>query len=176
MIFHNLFTLKATPYRGDICQLVLQAIEDEQLEVRLEASKTLSGLVHYGYVIVDDSVHKKFSEMAKTRMPKRKRGAAMEQVDVIRVGYALRHRHAGVLGMSACIQAFPYEVPYWMPQMLLEVGEHLHDGNYVQATVKKTLSEFRRTHHDNWQEHKQKFKDDQLTVLTDLLVSPNYYA
>lgn len=45
-----------------------------------------------------------------------------------------------------------------------------------QMTVKKTLSNFRRTHHDNWQEHKQQFTDDQLLVLTDLLVSPCYYA
>lgn len=46
----------------------------------------------------------------------------------------------------------------------------------MQMTVKKTLSNFRRTHHDNWQEHKQQFTDDQLLVLTDLLVSPCYYA
>lgn len=45
-----------------------------------------------------------------------------------------------------------------------------------QMTVKKTLSEFRRTHHDNWPEHRQSFTDDQLLVLTDLLVSPCYYA
>ncbi len=45
-----------------------------------------------------------------------------------------------------------------------------------QMTVKKALSNFRRTHYDNWQDHKQKFTDDQLVVLTDLLVSPNYYA
>lgn len=45
-----------------------------------------------------------------------------------------------------------------------------------QMTVKKTLSNFRRTHHDNWQQHKQQFTDDQLLVLTDLLVSPCYYA
>ena len=38
------------------------------------------------------------------------------------------------------------------------------------------MSDFRRTHHDNWQEHKQKFTEDQLLVLTDLLVSPCYYA
>ncbi|MEQ2177394.1 hypothetical protein GOODEAATRI_003076 [Goodea atripinnis] len=42
--------------------------------------------------------------------------------------------------------------------------------------VKKTMSEFRRTHHDNWQEHRQCFTDDQLLVLTNLLVSPCYYA
>ena len=47
---------------------------------------------------------------------------------------------------------------------------------YHQGTVKKVMSEFRRTHHDSWTEHKQKFTDDQLAVLTDLLVSPSYYA
>lgn len=49
-------------------------------------------------------------------------------------------------------------------------------NNHFQMTVKKTLSNFRRTHHDNWQQHKQQFTDDQLLVLTDLLVSPCYYA
>ena len=46
----------------------------------------------------------------------------------------------------------------------------------VQGTVKKTMSDFKRTHHDSWSEHKQKFTDDQLTVLADLLISPSYYA
>jgi len=38
------------------------------------------------------------------------------------------------------------------------------------------MMNFKRTHHENWRQHKQKFTDDQLTVLTDLLVSPSYYA
>ena len=46
----------------------------------------------------------------------------------------------------------------------------------VQGTVKKVLSDFRRTHHDSWNEHKRNFTDDQLVVLTDLLISPSYYA
>lgn len=45
-----------------------------------------------------------------------------------------------------------------------------------QGTVKRTLSEFRRTHQDNWQQHRQSFTAEQLLVLTDLLVSPCYYA
>ena len=55
-------------------------------------------------------------------------------------------------------------------------------GNYqsvcvvLQLTVKKTLATFKRTHLDSWHDHKQKFSDDQLLVLTELLVSPNYYA
>ena len=46
----------------------------------------------------------------------------------------------------------------------------------LQGTVKKTMSEFRRTHYDNWGEHKKQFSDDQLAVLADLLISPSYYA
>ena len=46
----------------------------------------------------------------------------------------------------------------------------------LQATVKKAMSEFRRTHYDSWSEHKLKFTDDQLAVLADLLISPSYYA
>ena len=47
---------------------------------------------------------------------------------------------------------------------------------FFQGTVKKTMSEFKRTHYDSWSEHKQKFTDDQLGVLADLLISPSYYA
>lgn len=38
------------------------------------------------------------------------------------------------------------------------------------------MSNFRRTHYDNWQSDKAKFTDDQLCILADLLVSPSYYA
>uniref|UniRef100_A0A2H6N1C5 Proteasome activator complex subunit 4 C-terminal domain-containing protein n=1 Tax=Micrurus carvalhoi TaxID=3147026 RepID=A0A2H6N1C5_9SAUR len=85
-------------------------------------------------------------------------------------------RHAGVLGLSACILSSPYDVPTWMPQLLMDLSAHLNDPQPIEMTVKKTLSNFRRTHHDNWQQHKQQFTDDQLLVLTDLLVSPCYYA
>ena len=46
---------------------------------------------------------------------------------------ALIHRHAGVLGLASCIQAFPYDVPSWMPQLLLDLGEHLHDPHPIQV-------------------------------------------
>ncbi|XP_077359602.1 proteasome activator complex subunit 4B-like [Festucalex cinctus] len=91
-------------------------------------------------------------------------------------GLDLMRRHAGVLGLSACILSSPYDVPKWMPQILMDLSDHLNDPQPIEMTVKKTLSEFRRTHHDNWQEHRQRFTDDQLLVLTDLLVSPCYYA
>lgn len=46
----------------------------------------------------------------------------------------------------------------------------------IAATVKKALQSFKRTHQDNWAEHKAAFTEDELSELTDLLVSPSYYA
>ena len=46
---------------------------------------------------------------------------------------ALIHRHAGVLGLASCVQAFPYDVPSWMPQILLDLGDHLHDPHPIQV-------------------------------------------
>ncbi|KAJ7404837.1 hypothetical protein WISP_143263 [Willisornis vidua] len=102
--------------------------------------------------------------------------AVMPCPDPLSVCPELVKRHAGVLGLSACILSSPYDVPTWMPQLLMDLSAHLNDPQPIEMTVKKTLSNFRRTHHDNWQEHKQQFTDDQLLVLTDLLVSPCYYA
>ncbi|GFS25621.1 proteasome activator complex subunit 4 [Elysia marginata] len=52
----------------------------------------------------------------------------------------------------------------------------LLNAKKTKKTVTKTLSDFRRTHHDNWHDHKRMFTDDQLVTLTEVLVSPNYYA
>lgn len=63
--------------------------------------------------------------------------------------------------MSVCYKATKFPINILVP---------------LQGTVKKAMSEFRRTHYDSWSEHKQKFTDDQLAVLADLLISPSYYA
>ena len=42
-------------------------------------------------------------------------------------------RHAGVLGMSACVQAFPYDVPEFMPQILMDLSDHLDDPQPIQV-------------------------------------------
>ncbi|XP_032233646.1 proteasome activator complex subunit 4 isoform X2 [Nematostella vectensis] len=175
MVFANLFTITRSPdYIRQVHDLVLDMLEDECLEVRVVAADTFSGLLHYGIFTLEKSVKEKFRKLANTKLPrKRKVGDTSETVASDK---ALLKRHTGVLGLACCVKAFPYDVPPWLPEMLMELGNHLHDPNPIQATVKSALSDFRRTHHDNWQEHKQMFTDDQLLVLTDLLISPCYYA
>uniref|UniRef100_A0A8D3ED43 Proteasome activator complex subunit 4 n=1 Tax=Scophthalmus maximus TaxID=52904 RepID=A0A8D3ED43_SCOMX len=169
MVFYNLFTLLSVNAEVlRIRKLVMQLLLDEQLEVRDMAATTLSGLLQCQFFPLDFSLQTQLQTLSQTRLPKA-RGELASTADLVR-------RHAGVLGLSACILSSPYDVPDWMPQILMDLSDHLNDPQPVEMTVKKTLSEFRRTHHDNWQEHRQSFTDDQLLVLTDLLVSPCYYA
>ncbi|XP_035525217.1 proteasome activator complex subunit 4B [Morone saxatilis] len=168
MVFYNLFTLLSVPAEVlRIRKLVMQLLLDEQLEVRDMAGTTLSGLLQCQFFPLDSSLQTQLQTLSQTRLPKAR--GELASTDLVR-------RHAGVLGLSACILSSPYDVPEWMPQILMDLSDHLNDPQPIEMTVKKTLSEFRRTHHDNWQEHRQCFTDDQLLVLTDLLVSPCYYA
>ncbi|XP_028989298.1 proteasome activator complex subunit 4B-like isoform X2 [Betta splendens] len=168
MVFYNLFTLLSAPAEVlRIRKLVMQLLLDEQLEVRDMAGTTLSGLLQCHFFPLDCSLQTQLQTLSQTPLPKAR--GELASTDLVR-------RHAGVLGLSACILSSPYDVPDWLPQILMDLSDHLNDPQPVEMTVKKTLSEFRRTHHDNWQEHRQCFTDDQLLVLTDLLVSPCYYA
>uniref|UniRef100_A0AAY4C4F7 Proteasome activator subunit 4 n=1 Tax=Denticeps clupeoides TaxID=299321 RepID=A0AAY4C4F7_9TELE len=176
MVFYNLFTFMSNQKSvSDVRGLVMSLLEDEQLEVREMAATTLSGFLQCNFLMMDTAMQAHFEALCKTRLPKRRRRELGSVVDTIPSADLVR-RHAGVLGLSACILSSPYDVPAWMPQLLMNLSVHLNDTQPIEMTVKKTLSNFRRTHHDNWQEHKQQFTDDQLLVLTDLLVSPCYYA
>ncbi|XP_068089225.1 proteasome activator complex subunit 4 isoform X1 [Hyperolius riggenbachi] len=176
MVFYNLFLFLQNDeaVRG-VRWLVLQLMADEQLEVREMAATTLGGLLQCSFLTMDPSMQAHFEQLCKTRLPKKRKRDLGTAVDMIPSADLVR-RHAGVLGLSACILSSPYDVPTWMPQLLMDLSAHLNDPQPIEMTVKKTLSNFRRTHLDNWQEHKQQFTDDQLLVLTDLLVSPCYYA
>ncbi|KAM4526363.1 proteasome activator complex subunit 4B [Fundulus diaphanus] len=167
-VFYNLFTLLSLPAEVlRIRKLVMQLLLDEQLEVRDMACTTLSGLLQCQFFPLDSSLQTQLQTLSQTSLPKAR--GELASTDLVR-------RHAGVLGLSACILSSPYDVPLWMPQILMDLSDHLNDPQPIEMTVKKTLSEFRRTHHDNWQEHRQCFTDDQILVLTNLLVSPCYYA
>uniref|UniRef100_A0A8C9TJ04 Proteasome activator subunit 4 n=1 Tax=Scleropages formosus TaxID=113540 RepID=A0A8C9TJ04_SCLFO len=182
MVFCNLFTfLSSEEAVKNVRTLVIRLLEDEQLEVREMAATTLSGFLQCHFLCMDAAMQEHFETQCKTRLPKKRKrelGSAVDTIPPAGVYLAtyLVRRHAGVLGLSACILSSPYDVPTWMPQLLMDLSSHLNDTQPIEMTVKKTLTNFRRTHHDNWQEHRQQFTDDQLLVLTDLLVSPCYYA
>lgn len=56
----------------------------------------------------------------------------------------LVRRHAGVLGLSACILSSPYDVPDWMPQILMDLSDHLNDPQPIE--VGACAHQYARTH------------------------------
>ena len=43
-------------------------------------------------------------------------------------------RHSGVLGLAALVEACPYSVPMWLPDVVDELALHLHDPAPIQVT------------------------------------------
>ncbi|CAF3616295.1 unnamed protein product [Rotaria sordida] len=89
---------------------------------------------------------------------------------------ALNFIEAGILGLCAIVLSSPYDIPTYVPDALMLLCEHSHDPDIIQKSIKNCLSEFRRTHHDSWHEHREQFTEDQLAVLADVLISHSYYA
>ncbi|XP_005100512.1 proteasome activator complex subunit 4B [Aplysia californica] len=173
MVFGNFFNLQDPEQKKNVQSLLLHLLCDEQLEVREMAAVTLSGMIHCGFVDMNKDMLDHFERLRSTKVKKVRRSQAMQEPVSLQ---RLVQRHAGVLGLSACVQAYPYDVPEFIPQVLVDLSVHVNDPQPIGTTVTKTLSNFRRTHHDNWHDHKRMFTDDQLVTLTDLLISPNYYA
>ncbi|KAI9033800.1 hypothetical protein CLU79DRAFT_851017 [Phycomyces nitens] len=160
-----------------IMEIISAMLLDPQIEVRQMAAVTLGGLVRCSQRDAIDSLRKRFSSQLDTRLPKRRRHPTTGKV-IEPAGFAeaMLKKHAGVLGLSCLVNAFPYEVPKWMPLVLCELAGCMSDPAEIQSTVRKTFSDFRRTHSDAWHEDMNKFTEDQLSMLSDMLISPSYYA
>jgi proteasome activator subunit 4 len=94
---------------------------------------------------------------------------------VLNMGNLIK-RHGGVLGLCSIVNSCPYDVPDYLPEIVTYLCEYTNDPAVIQTSVRKCLSEFRRTHYDNWAEHQLKFNENQLSTLSDILISPSYYA
>ncbi|KAI9261229.1 hypothetical protein EDC94DRAFT_122877 [Helicostylum pulchrum] len=161
-----------------IMNVIGNMLLDTQIEVRQLASVTLGGLVRCSQRDAIQSLLTQFNAQMVIRIPKRKRDKVTgKNVEPVGFAEAVVQKHAGVLGISCLINAFPYEVPEWMPDILCELAECMSDpAAEIQATIRKTFSDFRRTHSDTWHEDMLKFNEDQLSLLSDMLISPSYYA
>ncbi|UJR35822.1 hypothetical protein I4U23_028569 [Adineta vaga] len=160
MIFSNLFNTR--PYAQRLRQLVFKCLFDEQFEVRTVASVTLSGFYQCGFIQVSKDDLKHFRVMSKTSYFTKVDGKKVTSVENI------VKRHGGVLGLCAIVLSSPYDIPDDVPEALMLLCEHSHDPDLIQKSIKKSLSEFRRTHYDSWHEHREKFTEDQLVILADM--------
>lgn len=203
-VFNNLALLHSNEsWRDDIAKIVYARLLNEQVEVREAAAELLTGLFRCGILKVTPQTVRHFEKLAQTNIKRKRISIPPASTTIPEVNHVAskssdvemqptKHaqtssltvvpqenftkRHAGVLGLCAIISSHPYTVPVFMPEILMDLRKHIHDPQPMQATTRKALSEFKRTHGPDWVEHKEKFNEDQLSCLTDLLVSPNYYA
>jgi len=179
IVFWNFASFKSVESAEESVMTIVQLlIKDERLEVREKASKVLGGLIHCKFISQESAM--KMLEIFKVEAKKKIRKKMKENEDPaefqVNQSKSVLRRHSAVLGLSAFVHSCPYDIPAHLPDILMILADHLHDPQPVPATVKNVFQEFKRTHQDNWSEHKEKLTEDQLAVLTDLLVSPSYYA
>ncbi|GAA5836406.1 hypothetical protein JCM11251_007072, partial [Rhodosporidiobolus azoricus] len=169
--FHHLFFLSddlITELMDTLCDLM----RDEKLEVREAAANTLSGIVRCSRRSAIASLIARFRKVLKeTKIPKRrdKEGKEVE-------GYqpAIVKTHSAVLGISSIIRANPFDVPSYVPSILLEMGRHATSPPPLSTTVRSTLNDFRKTHSDSWETDQKVFSSEQLADLQDLLSGGSY--
>lgn len=70
----------------------------------------------------------------------------------------------------------PFDTPRVVPAALSALARLSGDPPPTPGLVRHAFAEFKRTHQDNWERHRAAFDAEQLADLTDLLVSPSYYA
>ncbi|KAJ2007082.1 Proteasome activator BLM10 [Coemansia thaxteri] len=174
LTFSNRFTL-SHEVRMKIVDTTARFLEHDQIEVRHSASTSLAYLVKCASNNVIADINSRFSaKIVATRLPRVRYGKPPKNPEAY--NQLVLTRHAGVLGLSCLVLAFPYTIPDWLPGVLVLLAGCIDDPSPIQSTVQRTFAEFRRTHMDTWHEDRKRFTSSQLELLTDMLVSPCYYA
>ena len=163
--------------RTRVISLATTLLEDGHITVRQKAAKILGGLLHSGFVC-DDTLTELLARLrSKVRTKMTRKGRKFKKETQQLQPASDREKvtlHSGILGLCAFVEAFPYDVPSFLPPILMELSTHLNDPQVgvliiseamwqmtkipnsillqpVPMAIKKTLQEFKRTHQDNWQ-------------------------
>jgi proteasome activator subunit 4 len=153
LYFRRLF-LMSEKQQQSMFDCVSAMLSDTQLEVRMGAATTLSGMIRCSPIALRDRIvntlKKDFAnKLAKNPLPKKRIPGTPTpaQTNLILV------RHAAVLGLGALIQAFPYASPppEWLPDVLATLARRAaSDPGVVGKSVKSVLADFKKTRQDTW--------------------------
>ncbi|RWV93659.1 hypothetical protein BHE74_00020079 [Ensete ventricosum] len=70
--------------------------------------------------------------------------------------------HGAVLALTASVLSVPYDMPSWLPDHVTLLAQFIGEPSPIKSTVTKAVAEFRRTHADTWNIHKDAFTEEQL--------------
>ncbi|KAL6717609.1 Proteasome activator BLM10 [Lecanora helva] len=185
--FRRLFQI-SRDHQEALLTCVANMLEDSQLEVRLGASATLSGMIRCSpegpRVQMIEKFNKTFTKMLiDSPLPKKARnggsnpgtGTSTPTPEHNKLAIS---RHAAVLGLGALVQAFPYKSPppTWIPGVLTTLANKANnDPGMVGKSVKSILSDFKKTRQDTWQMDLKAFSQEQAEDLDGVLWK-SYFA
>jgi proteasome activator subunit 4 len=151
--FRRLF-LMSEEQQQQLFDCVSAMLGDVQLEVRMGAATTLSGMIRCSPVALRErtvsTLKSKFEDMlVRNPLPKRRiPGTPTPEHNKL-----ILTRHAAVLGLGALVQAFPYTSPppLWLPEILATLARKAAaDPGMVGKSVKSVLADFKKTRQDTW--------------------------
>ena len=162
LYFRRLFQI-SDHHQKALLDCVAVMLEDSQLEVRLRASTSLSGMIKCSPVALLSKIvrdfNKKFTKMLLNSPlpPKSRHGISNPETRTStptpEQNKLAVTRHAAVLGLGALVQAFPYKSPppSWIPSVLTTLANRANnDPGMVGKSVKSILGDFKKTRQDTW--------------------------
>jgi proteasome activator subunit 4 len=104
---------------NELTKLIIRLLSDDRVEVRESAANTLSGLLHCELILITDKLIKEFEINANHKYTIN--GFKLIDPKLMQI------KHSGILGLCACSNAYPYKVPYFTPDIIIFLTEHLND-------------------------------------------------
>jgi proteasome activator subunit 4 len=137
---------------------VSEMLSDSQLEVRLGAAATLSGMIRCSSLSLRNAKVKelqaRYTELLrKNPLPRRRGFTERVSTPTPEQNRLTITRHAAVLGLGSLVQAFPYTSPppSWLPEILATLAlKAAGDPGVVGKGVKQILADFKKTRQDTW--------------------------
>ncbi|KAJ9106278.1 hypothetical protein QFC21_001423 [Naganishia friedmannii] len=157
-----------------IMDALFSCLDDDNLEVRQSACSALCGVLQCSMRSSIKVLKERFLRQLKaSKIPKARDTSGNVTPQYNR---AVINTHGAVLGLIAIIQAHPYTVPSYVPDLWDVLAKHSSDPAPIGPDIRKCAAAFRQTHTDSWHEDKLKFTEDQLSNLSYVISGTSYYA
>ena len=177
--FRHAFLLEAAS-REALCERIVGATRDPQIEVRALASATLVGFLR-GVDAADGSAARRRSaalRRASEAFPSDSGGRNAPSVTRKDTNEAMLEAHGAVLLLASCVLSAPYDVPDWMPATLEALSRWASCAwAPARETVRRAFGEFKKTHQDTWLETKAAFTSEQWeNISAGMELAPSYIS
>ncbi|CBX94376.1 similar to proteasome activator subunit 4 [Plenodomus lingam JN3] len=178
LYFRRLFVM-SEEQQQNMFDCVSAMLSDVQLEVRMGAGTTLSGMIRCSPLAFRDrqvsTLKERFTkQLVRNPLPK----SRIPGTPTPEQSKLVLTRHAAVLGLGSLIQAFPYQSPppAWLPDVLATLARKAAgDPGMVGKSVKSVLADFKKTRQDTWHVDVKAFEQEQLEDLEGVLWK-SYFA